>query len=66
MNEWHQIHTAPEGVVVETKIDDGRGVRNVTKLVLKQGLWLADDMQGNVRLLQPNALAAGHRHGGAG
>jgi hypothetical protein len=32
MAEWQSIETAPEGIEVETKIDDGDGVRNVQPL----------------------------------
>ena len=31
-DNWKPIDTAPDGVVVLTKIDDGRGERNVQKL----------------------------------
>ena len=34
----------PHDVVVETKIDDGRGVRNVTKLRMYRNLWWFPDM----------------------
>ena len=33
MREWQPIGTAPLDVEIETKIDDGRGVRNVAHLV---------------------------------
>ena len=43
MSDWQPIATAPQGVVVETKIDDGHGVRNVQKLYRDGRLWwLAD------------------------
>lgn len=32
MSEWQPIETAPLGVIVETKIDDPNGVRNVQTL----------------------------------
>lgn len=35
MSDWQPIETMPEGVEVETKIDDENGVRNVTTLVRK-------------------------------
>lgn len=41
---WHTIDTAPEDVVVETKIDDAYGCRNVQKLVRKKRLWFFPDM----------------------
>lgn len=45
MNAW--IPTAErlpdEGVVVDTKIDDINGVRNVQTLKLSRGLWFAPD-----------------------
>lgn len=43
MIEWQPIETAPEGVIVNTKIDDGLGVRNVTKLKKQGILWLLPD-----------------------
>lgn len=36
---WMPIDTAPEGKVVVTKIDDGRGVRNVQTLKREGRLW---------------------------
>ena len=33
----------PENIVVETKIDDGHGVRNQTKLKRKGRLWFFPD-----------------------
>ncbi len=45
-DEWQPIATAPEGVEVMTKIDDGKGERNVQSLVKRtripgetQPLW---------------------------
>lgn len=39
---WNAIETAPEGVFLETKIDDWNGVRNVS-LLRKQGrLWFME------------------------
>jgi hypothetical protein len=43
MNEWLPISCAPEGVVVETKIDDELGVRNVQPLFRNGNLWWGDD-----------------------
>ena len=43
-NDWQPIETAPEGVAVETKIDDGRGVRNMTPLRKQDRLWWFPDM----------------------
>jgi hypothetical protein len=39
MSEWRPINEAPEGVIVETKIDDEQGVRNIEKLRLSGKLW---------------------------
>jgi hypothetical protein len=36
MDAWNPISTAPLGVEVETKIDDGHGVRNVQTLKASQ------------------------------
>jgi hypothetical protein len=41
---WQPIETAPEGEVVETKIDDALGVRNQTRLRRKGRLWFSPDM----------------------
>ncbi len=41
---WEPINTAPEGMVVDTKIDDGQGVRNQQKLQRKGRLWFYPDM----------------------
>ena len=40
--DWRPIHTAPEGTVVETKIDDGNGERNVQPLKRSGNLWFID------------------------
>jgi hypothetical protein len=42
-NDWQPIETAPEGVTVETKIDDGKGVRNVQDLRRWGSLWWFTD-----------------------
>jgi len=43
MSEWRTISTAPDGVVVETKIDDSHGVRNMTTLKRQGNLWFFPD-----------------------
>lgn len=43
MSEWQPISTAPNGVVVETKIDDWRGVRNEGRLKRSGRLWFLPD-----------------------
>ena len=43
MSEWQTISTAPDGIVVETKIDDSLGVRNVTRLKRRGNLWFFPD-----------------------
>ena len=40
---WQPINTAPEGVEVETKIDDELGERNVQSLRRKNNLWFFPD-----------------------
>ena len=55
---WQPIITAPEGVVVETKIDDRDGIRNVQTLKRQGGLWFFSRRQ-HVCLLSANALAKG-------
>jgi len=42
MTTWRTDH-APEGVVVETKIDDANGVRNEGKLKRQGNLWFVPD-----------------------
>lgn len=37
--DWLPASQAPEGVVVETKIDDHLGVRNEQKLYRDGGMW---------------------------
>lgn len=46
LNGWVKCtdRLPPNNVDVETKIDDGRGVRNVTKLRRYSGLWFLPDM----------------------
>lgn len=45
-NNWtHVLNAMPQdGVEVETKIDDGKGCRNVATLIHQQGLWWVPDM----------------------
>jgi hypothetical protein len=43
MSQWMPAAMAPEGVVVMTKIDDGRGVRNVQALKRQGNLWFVPD-----------------------
>lgn len=40
---WLPASEAPEGEVVETKIDDGKGVRNVGTLKRRGNLWWFPD-----------------------
>ena len=44
MNDWQPIATAPEGEVVETKIEDYDGTRNQQRMVRKGRLWYFEDM----------------------
>ena len=41
--DWRSIDSAPEGVVVWTKIDDPYGVRNLRKLKRQGGTWFVPD-----------------------
>lgn len=45
MADWVSVSARkpPERVVVETKIDDGKGVRNVQKMSFWRNLWWIDD-----------------------
>ena len=40
---WEPIATAPSGVVVETKIEDADGTRNVQPLKRRGALWFMPD-----------------------
>jgi len=40
---WNPISTAPEGVVVNTKIDDENGERNVQRMKRRGRLWFYAD-----------------------
>lgn len=40
---WHPISTAPRNEVVETKIDDENGERNVQRLSRDGNLWWVPD-----------------------
>jgi len=42
-HEWFPASEAPEGVVVETKIDDSDGIRNVSTLYRRGRLWWVPD-----------------------
>ena len=44
MNEWKCIDSAPEGKLIETKIDDGMEKRNFASLIKKGNLWFMEDM----------------------
>ena len=44
MTEWKAIAGAPENVVVETRIDDEKGVRNEGRLQRVGRLWWTPDM----------------------
>lgn len=41
--DWKAAETAPEGLEVMTKIDDGKGVRNVQTLKRRGRLWFVPD-----------------------
>ena len=45
MDDWQPAHTAPEGVVVMTKIDDEKGERNMGPLKKGGNLWWTPDGQ---------------------
>jgi hypothetical protein len=40
---WQPIDTAPEGIVVRTKIDDAEGARNEQMLKRSGRLWFVPD-----------------------
>ena len=40
---WQTIDSAPEHIVVMTKIDDAEGPRNVQKLIRQGRLWFFPD-----------------------
>lgn len=41
--DWQPIETAPENVVLETKIDDAKGCRNIQPLKRLRNLWYFPD-----------------------
>ena len=41
--DWQPINTAPDKVVVETKIDDASGVRNIQTLKRDRNMWWLPD-----------------------
>lgn len=41
--DWRIIASAPENVVLMTKIDDAQGVRNEARLIRKGNLWWHED-----------------------
>ena len=41
---WFNVATAPEGIVVNTKIDDSDGCRNEQQLKRHGNLWYFPDM----------------------
>jgi hypothetical protein len=43
MSEWRTIGSAPEGVLIETKIDDAEGVRNEQRLKRRGRLFWTED-----------------------
>jgi len=44
MDNWKTIDTAPEGVLILTKIDDANGVRNEQTMKRIGRLWYAGEM----------------------
>jgi hypothetical protein len=44
-NAWNETkkHLPPRNIEVETKIDDGKEVRNVQRLTFKDNLWWTKD-----------------------
>jgi hypothetical protein len=43
MSEWQPIETAPENIVLRTKIDNEEGCRNVQELMRMGNLWWFPD-----------------------
>mgnify|MGYP001595169678 FL=1 len=43
MSEWQSVESAPENVVVLTKLDDEHGARNEGPLMRKGRLWWTPD-----------------------
>lgn len=39
MDNWETIESAPDRIVVETKIDDEDGLRNEQRLMRRGNLW---------------------------
>lgn len=42
-NEWKPINTAPEAILIDTKIDDEHGERNHAPLIRDGRLWWRRD-----------------------
>lgn len=42
-SEWHEIALAPDGEIVETKIDDDAGERNNALLIRQGRMWFFPD-----------------------
>lgn len=40
---WNAVDTAPENIVLETKIHDDKGLRNETRLIRRGRLWYLPD-----------------------
>ena len=64
MGDWAPIETAPSGVRVTTKIDDGHGARNVADLVKQGRLWFLADMSMYVYYRPTHWRPAGTTGGG--
>lgn len=47
MTMWHPITLAPDGELVETKIDDEHGERNVQTMTRRGRLWWINEGQAN-------------------
>lgn len=47
MSDWQSVSAvaSPQGVVLETKIDDEQGERNVQKLRRQGRLWFTPDLK---------------------
>lgn len=43
MSDWKHISTAPSNTIIETKIEDNLGTRNVQKLKKSGNLWWLPD-----------------------
>lgn len=53
MSEWQPVETAPEGVLVDTVIREGRVDRNHKKLARFGHMWFVDERRSSYEYYRP-------------